>query len=465
MGTTSTNGRGIGFWEAFQVWMKIGLLSFGGPVGQIAMMHRMLVEERRWISNDRFLHALNYCHLLPGPEAQQLAVYIGWLLHGTRGGIVAGTLFILPGFFVVLTMSFLYAAFRQVPMVEALFYGLKPAVLAVVITALVRIGQKSLKNLYAVFLAASAFLALFLFNVPFPIVVFASAVLGYLGGSFCPTYFKDDCPGWMYDSTGKPTPSDGQAGAVDSILDEGSSDHTQTGWVRSLKVAGVWLPLWLGPVVILGLALGWDNVFARMAVFFSKMAVVTFGGAYAVLAYVAQEAVGKYQWLSAGDMLNGLALAETTPGPLILVLQFVGFLAAFKAPGVLSPLLAGTLGAVLTVWVTFTPCYFWIFLGAPYIERVRKVTALKEALSGVTAAVAGVVLNLSIWFGLHALFAQVGAIHLGILNIPYPVWSTIDFVALGLTVLAFGAMKFLKLGMVATLGGCAVLGMIAKLLV
>lgn len=459
---SGVNSHGVGFGEAARLWLKVGLLSFGGPAGQIAMMHRMVVEEKKWIGNDRFLHALNFCHFLPGPEAQQLAIYIGWLLHGTPGGLVAGTLFVLPGFLVVLALSALYAAFNQLPAVEALFWGLKPAVLAVVVMAVLRIGAKSLASGFAWLIAAASFVSLFVYQVPFPVVVLASALLGWLGRDACPNLLGDACPGWVH-GNGKTAVHGGNAnGAADAVLDAGL-DHTRASLRRSLRVLAVWLPVWLSPVAALLLLFGPNDVYSRIAVFFSKMAVVTFGGAYAVLAYVAQAAVADYGWLSAEDMLNGLGLAETTPGPLILVLQYVGFLAAFRDPGALTPLLAGTLGALLSVWVTFAPCFLWIFLGAPYIERLRGVRALSSALSGITASVVGVVFNLALWFALHSLFGKVG--ETGFLggSIPAPSLSTLDVPAAVLVLGAFVAMRRFGLGMIQTLAGCALAGLAWRL--
>jgi chromate transporter len=444
----------VSFGQAARLWLKLGLLSFGGPAGQIAMLHRLVVEERKWIDNERFLHALNYCHLLPGPEAQQLATYVGWLLHGTRGGLVAGTLFVLPGALVVLALSALYAAFRQVPAVEALFYGLKPAVLAVVLAAVLRLGGKALGSLFGVLLAAGSFLALFLYQTPFPLVIAAAALLGFLARKTCPDVLGNACPGWLH----------AQATGHGSGEAETPGPERSASLAGSLRILGLWLTLWLGPVAALVLALGPENVFSRLAVFFSKMAVVTFGGAYAVLAYVAQEAVQGYGWLSAADMLNGLGLAETTPGPLILVLQFVGYLAAFRDPGALTPVLAGILGSALTLWVTFAPCFLWIFLGAPYIERLRGVRGLSAALSGITAAVVGVVLNLAVWFGLHTLFGRMETVPFLGGDLPLPQWSSLDPAALVLALGALAAMRLLRLGLAPTLGLCALAGLLWKLL-
>jgi chromate transporter len=428
--------------EAFRTWLRIGLLSFGGPAGQIALMHKVLVEDKKWISNERFLHALNYCHFLPGPEAQQLATYVGWLKHRTLGGLMAGGLFVLPGFFVILVLSAIYAAYREVPAVDALFYGLKPAVLAIVVGAVLRMGSKTLKSGFAVALAAAAFTALFAFGVPFPVVVFGAALIGWLK-SRGPA--EQECTVACGDDGDMP-------------------EHTRPNTARSIRVLATWIPLWLGPVLLTGLLLGWDNVYARLAVFFSKMAVVTFGGAYAVLSYVTQQAVEHYAWLTPADMISGLALAESTPGPLILVLEYVGFMAAYSSPGTLHPFVAGALGATLTVWVTFAPCFLWIFLGAPYMEAVRANRSLSAALSGVTAAVVGVILNLFVWFGLHTIFGQVGSWSgpLG-LRLPIPVLSSLDFWALALAAAATLAMTRFKVGMGMTLAGCAGLGWVVRM--
>src|SRR3954466_14501431 len=341
-GASRDLGHGISFGEAFRVWLRVAVLSFGGPAGQIAVMHRILVEEKNWISESRFLHALNYCMLLPGPEAQQLATYIGWLLHRTTGGIMAGGLFILPGIVAIMGLSYIYAAFGKVGFVEALFFGLKAAVLAIVIQAVVRVGKRALRNRFMIALAAIAFIAIFFFAVPFPIIIIAAGVIGYFGAkSGRPEFSAVEHGG------GK------NAAAIDSMLGEELPDHVRPTVPRALKVGAVWLLLWLVPVVALLTAFGQANVFSQIAVFFSKMAMVTFGGAYAVLAYVAQQAVEHYHWVGPREMLDGLGMAETTPGPLIMVLQFVGFMAAFRDPGSLSPMLAGTLGGLLATWVTF----------------------------------------------------------------------------------------------------------------
>ena len=336
------------FREATRTWAYIGLNSFGGPAGQIAVMHRVLVEEKKWISEERFLHALNYCMLLPGPEAQQLATYVGWLLHGARGGIVAGTLFVIPGIVAILALSILYAGFQQVTLVQSLFWGLKAAVLAIVVEAVLRIGKRALKTRFHYTIAALAFIAIFFFEVPFPIIVAVAAIAGLvytrISGVKPTDKVRDDSAVREYDAPRAPALR------------------------RSLLVCAVWIPLWFAPVAIAALVFGRESVYVQLGAFFSKAAMVTFGGAYSVLAYVAQQAVNTYGWLKPGEMLDGLAMAETTPGPLIMVVQFVGFMAAFRESGALSPLLAGTLASLLTTWVTFAPCFLWIFLGAPYIE-------------------------------------------------------------------------------------------------
>jgi chromate transporter len=435
------------FAEAAAVWARIGLLGFGGPAGQIALMHKMLVEERRWISEARFLHALNYCMLLPGPEAQQLATYIGWLLHGTRGGVVAGTLFVVPGFLVILALSTAYALFQETAWLASVFFGLKAAVLAIVVEALLRIGRRALKNSLMLGIAGLAFIALFLFDVPFPLVVLGAGLMGYVGARMRPALFAG--PG-------------GKAAAPElaSVIDDRFA-HGEPTLARTVQIIAVWGALWLAPLVLIVPAFGWFNTFTTIAAFFSQMALVTFGGAYAVLAYVAQQAVGVFGWLRPDEMIDGLALAETTPGPLVLVLSFVGFLAAFRAPLGLDPLLAGVLGATLTTWVTFVPCFLWIFLGAPYVERLRANRALSGALAAITAAVVGVILNLAIWFGLHVVFRDVGGLGLGPLSFAWPDWTSIEPVALSLSIIAAVALFRFKLGILPVLALCAALGLAA----
>jgi chromate transporter len=444
--------HGIAFGEAFLVWTRIALLSFGGPAGQIAVMHRILVEEKNWISESRFLHALNYCMLLPGPEAQQLAIYIGWLLHRTAGGVMAGVLFIVPGIVSIMALSIIYAAYGNVGVVEALFFGLKAAVLAIVIQAVVRVGKRALRNPIMIGLAAAAFVAIFFFNVPFPLIILAAGMIGFFGARTGRPEFAAVAHG-----------SGEKTAAVDSILNEELPDHVRPTVARSLKVSAVWLLLWLVPVFTLLAAFGQANVFSQIAVFFSKMAMVTFGGAYAVLAYVAQQAVEHYHWVGPREMLDGLGMAETTPGPLIMVLQFVGFMAAFRDPGTLPPMLAGALGGLLATWVTFTPCFLWIFLGAPFIETMRGNKGLAGALSAITAAVVGVVLNLSIWFALHTVFRETAPVRSFGLSFDMPVWASIDIAALALAIAAATAIFRFNAGMLVVLAGSGVAGVALRL--
>ncbi len=402
-------------------------------------MHRILVEEKRWIGEDRFLHALNFCMLLPGPEAQQLATYIGWLMHRTRGGIIAGGLFILPGVIVIMALSWIYALYGQVGAVSALFFGLKAAVLALVLQALRRIGQRALKNNLMLGLAGLAFVLIFFMNVPFPAIVFGAALIGFAGG-------KMQRPEFQIGGGHGPV----RAQTINEP-DPLPPDITSGDLRRTLRAAGIWLGLWLLPVATLVLVLGADDIFSRIALFFSTMAVVTFGGAYAVLAYVAQQAVETYGWLNPGEMLDGLGMAETTPGPLIMVVQFVAFLGAYREAGALPPLLAGTLGGLLATWVTFAPCFAWIFLGAPFVERLRNNPALVGALSAITAAVVGVVLNLAIWFAIHVLFREHLPIAAGPIRFEAPILPSVDPWALTLALLAMIAMWRFKLGMITTL--------------
>jgi chromate transporter len=457
--TVPTHERhGISFHDAVRVWVRVAALSFGGPAGQIAVMHRILVEEKRWIGETRFLHALNYCMLLPGPEAQQLTIYIGWLLHRIPGGLAAGTLFVLPGIAALMGLSWIYALFGDVAIVQALFFGLKAAVLAVVLEAMVKVGKRALKNRTMVALAALAFIGIFIFAVPFPFIIIAAALIGLAGralglAAFIPAGARAGAAG-----------SDEAPAAIDGAFAREIPEHVRPSTRRALKVAAIGLTLWLGPVAALLLSLGPSHVFSTIAVFFSEMAVVTFGGAYAVLAYVAQEAVQVYHWLEPGEMLAGLGMAETTPGPLIMVLQFVGFMAAFRHPGPLDPLLAGTLGGLLATWVTFTPCFLWIFLGGPYIEALRGNKALGAALSAITAAVVGVILNLALWFALHTLFGQVDERHVFGMVLQVPVVATLDGAALVLAAAALLALFRFKVGMIATLLGCSAAGIFLHVL-
>jgi chromate transporter len=449
--TRADAGHGISFGEAFRVWLRVALLSFGGPAGQIAVMHRILVEEKNWISESRFLHALNYCMLLPGPEAQQLATYIGWLLHRTAGGIMAGGLFILPGVIAIMGLSYIYAAYGQVGFVEALFFGLKAAVLAIVIQAVVRVGKRALRNRIMIALAAIAFIAIFFFNVPFPVIIIGAGVIGYFGA-------KSGRP----EFAGVPH-SGGNNAAADSLLGEELPAHVRPNIPRAAKISAVWLTIWLLPVAALLIAFGQANVFSQIALFFSKMALVTFGGAYAVLAYVAQQAVEHYHWVNPREMLDGLGMAETTPGPLIMVLQFVGFMAAFRDPGTLSPMLAGTLGGLLATWVTFTPCFLWIFTGGPFIETLRGNKGLAGALTTITAAIVGVILNLSIWFALHTVFGETSPVRSFGLSFDMPVLSSVDVPALVLALAAATAVFRFNAGMLTVLGGACVAGVLLRL--
>jgi chromate transporter len=441
--------------EAFPVWLRVAALSFGGPAGQIAVMHRILVEEKRWVSENRFLHALNYCMLLPGPEAQQLATYIGWLMHRTLGGIMAGGLFILPGVVAIMALSYIYVAFGQVGLIGALFFGLKAAVLAVVLQAVVRVGRRALKNRIMLGLAAAAFIGIFALGVPFPLIVLGAGVIGYFGG-------RAGLPAF---AVGGGHGSGGAKGGPDVryLLGDELPLHASPTTRQALKVATVWLVLWLVPVAALLVLLGPANTFSQIAVFFSKMAMVTFGGAYAVLAYVAQQAVEHYAWLRPGEMLDGLGMAETTPGPLIMVLQFVGFLAAYRDPGALPPMLAATLGGLLATWVTFTPCFLWIFLGAPFIERLRGNRALAGALSAITAAVVGVILNLALWFAIHTLFREVVPVQGFGFSLELPVLSSVNVWALLLSLAAIVAMFRFQVGMITTLAACSAAGVLLYL--
>jgi chromate transporter len=406
---------------ALGVWARIGLLSFGGPAAQIALMHRVLVEERRWLDERTFLSALSFCMLLPGPEAMQLATYSGWRLHGIRGGLAAGLLFVAPGALLVLTLSILYGAYGQTPPAAALFVGVKAAVLAIVLEALVRLGRRALKGGVDWVVAAAAFVAIFFLALPFPLVIVAAAVAGYLRAPAL-------------------APPPGPVAPVPLA--------------QTLRTILVWLAVWIVPLAAVVILFGPDHVLSQIAWFFSKLAVVTFGGAYAVLAYMAQEVVSGYQWLTPGEMLDGLGLAETTNGPLILVTEFVGYIAAHRFGGG-PPILMGILGALVTLWATFAPCFLWIFAGAPYIERLTHAPRLSSALRTVTAAVVGVIGNLSAWFALHVLFAQVREQSFGPLQLHVPDLASLDATALTLSGLALVLVFGFRAGIAATLGVCA----------
>ena len=413
------------FAEALKVWIRIGVLSFGGPAGQIALMHREIVEERQWLAEKEYLAALNFCMLLPGPEAMQLATYAGWKLHGTKGGLAAGLLFVLPGAFVVLALSMLYGAFGNLPWIAAIFYGVKAAVLAIVIEALLRVARRALKTNADWVIAGLAFLALFAFALPFPLVVLAAAIFGFVRGG----------------------------GKVEAATSRFPATR------RLAVTVGVWGTIWLLPLALLAVTLGPHHVLTETGVFFSKLAVVTFGGAYAVLSYMAQAAVEQKHWLAAPEMIDGLGLAETTPGPLILVTEFVGYLAALRQIG---GIWGGIAGAVVTLWMTFAPCFLWIFAGAPYIEHIGRRPRLSGALAAITAAVVGVILNLSLWFGLHVLFGKVERME-GVFKPWLPEWTGLDPVALALSLLAALVLLRFHLGIPKTLALCAVLGLVWKM--
>ncbi len=433
-------GPSPSFGEAFRLWLKIGCINFGGPAGQIAMMHRMLVDEKKWIDEPRFLHALNFCMLLPGPEAQKLATYIGWALHGVRGGLVAGILFVLPGALFMLGLSLAYALGRGVSWIEGALFGIKAAVLVIVVEALLRIGRRALKTRLLYGLAGAAFVGIFFLNAPFPLIVAGAALIGYLVARTAPEQVG------LKNETIVTTPA--------------APDR----WRQFFLAALIGVILWWAPVGFAALALGPSHVLVTIGEFFSKLAVVSFGGAYALLAYMAQQAVETHHWMTAPEMVDGLGLAETTPGPLILVTQFVGFLAAFRDPAPFSPVMAGILGAAMTTWVTFTPSMLWIFAGAPFVEQLRGNRRLSGALAAITAAVVGVILNLTVWFALHVLFGQVTEKHAGPLR-----WFAFDPLALDLktTALAIvaGVLAFgLHRSLIEVVGVMAVLGVALKLM-
>lgn len=430
---TSKTTASVSFGDLLRAFTRIGLLSFGGPAGQIALMHRELVEERGWIGEEDFLHALNFCHLLPGPEAQQLATWIGWRLHGWRGGLAAGLLFVIPGALVILVLSMLYALASDLELVEALFLGVKAAVLAIVVQALLRIAGRALDTGLKQALAATAFIALFLLDLPFPLIVLGAGVIGMAVAAMRPDWLALKTGQAMIGLPGRP-------------------------WRSTFLSIGLWGAIWAAPMVLIALTLGQDHVLWKIGAFFSQLAVVTFGGAYAVLAYMAQEAVQGFGWLRPGEMADGLGLAETTPGPLILVTQFVGYLAAFRAPEPFTPMMAGLLGAALTTWVTFAPCFLWIFAFAPWIDRLSHAVRLKGGLAAVTAAVVGVIANLTAWFALHVLFGAVGVQHFGPLRLFWPDLASFDWraglLAVLCGVLVFGAKwSVLRVLVVAALGG------------
>jgi chromate transporter len=416
---------------------RIGLLSFGGPAAQIALMHKVVVDEKKWLPEERFLHALNYCMLLPGPEAMQLATYIGWLLQGVRGGLIAALLFVLPGFVVLLALATLYVTLGQVPAIEGLLFGLQAAVLALVLQALIKLSRKVLNSPLAAALALAAFVGLYMLAVPFPLLVGVAALLGVAV--------------WGFRGA-----ASGSGSLVASSLDAASHK-------ASLRAALVCAALWVLPVAMLVLVLGLQSIWTQQALFFSWTAIITFGGAYAVLAYITQVVVQDFAWLSTADMVTGLGLAESTPGPLILVLVFVGYVASAQAQLGLDPVVAGLLGGTLTLWVTFMPCFVWIFLGAPFVERAREIVWLKNALRGVTAAVVGVIASLAVWFGLHVLFRQVGAVALGPIRLPAPDLASLDLAALAIALLGGVLLFAFRVNLLTMLGLCAVAGVALRL--
>jgi chromate transporter len=427
------------FGEAFRTWLKIGCINFGGPAGQIAMMHRIVVDEKKWIDEPRFLHALNFCMLLPGPEAQKLATYIGWLLHGVRGGLTSGILFVLPGALVMLGLSLLYTLGRGLSIVDGALFGIKAAVLVIVVEALIRIGKRALKTPLLIGLSGLAFIGIFFFALPFPLIVAAAALVGLVASQTAPN----------------------QLGLSDNV--DIASHRAEGRWRQFVVASAIGLAAWWTPVAIAAIALGPSHVLVTVGTFFSKLAVVSFGGAYALLAYMAQQAVETHGWMTAPEMVDGLGLAETTPGPLILVTQFVGFLAAYRDALPFSPVAAGVLGAAMTTWVTFVPSMLWIFAGAPFVEQLRANRRFSAAIAAITAAVVGVILNLSVWFALHVLFARIEERHAGWLR-----WYAIDVTSVDLTVLVLAliaaALVFVfHRGLVATVAIMAALGVAARL--
>ncbi|GAA2985568.1 chromate efflux transporter [Streptosporangium longisporum] len=450
-GSPGSSGDVIPFRQAVRAWFGISLQTFGGPAGQIAVMQRTLVEEKRWIGQQRFNHALNYCMLLPGPEAQQLAIYVGWLLNGTRGGLVAGTLFVLPGMLALLALSAVYVIWQETSLVVALFAGIAPAVLAIVAQAVIRVAKRSLTHPVYVALAVAAFAALALFAVPFPVVVAVAALVGWTIHRFRPALVKK---GGGHGADDGPAP----------LISDDALHHATPSWRSAGKILAVGLAAWWLPVAAVALLTGTDSVFTTQGLFFSGTALVTFGGAYAVLAFVAQQAVQTYGWLTPGEMVRGLALAESTPGPLIMVVQFVAFLGAFRDSGPLTPWAGALLGALLTTWVTFVPCFLFIFLGAPYIERLRHNAAISAALTGITAAVVGVIANLAVYFAQHTLFDATSVWIRGPLHVQVPVIGSLDLLALAITAAALVMTFVLRWPMLRILGVCALLGIASLLL-
>lgn len=420
--------------ELFKVWSHVAAHSFGGPAGQIAVIHKLVVEDKKLISEERFLHALNFCMLLPGPEAQQLATYMGWMMSKWKGGLIAGGLFVLPGFLSILALSYMYVLFNDMSAVQGLFYGIKPAIIAVVLAALYRISKKSLKTSFYWVLAFMAFIALFFMNLPFPLVVIGSGVLGMLYGKFV---------------------------AHHELADTHNLEKPPFG--QTIKTLITWIAVWMAPVVLIFLLLGPKSTFHTLNLFFSKMSLVTFGGAYAALSYVAQQAVDVYGWLQGTEMLDGLALAETTPGPLIQVVQYVGFMGAYRFPEAMNPLMSAFIGSVLTTWMTFAPCFLFIFTFAPYIEFIRGQKIFSDALSAITASIVGVIFNLSLWFVLNALFLKSTKVNTSLFKFSYPILNSIDYYAAGICLVALFMQFKLKSGLFKILGVSIALGISVKI--
>jgi len=426
--------KDITYKELFKVWGHVALNSFGGPAGQIAVIHKLVVEDKKIVSEERFLHALNFCMLLPGPEAQQLATYMGWMMKKWKGGLIAGALFILPGFLSILLLSYLYVLYNDTSLVQGLFYGIKPAIIAIVLAALYRISKKSLNNGFYWCLAIYAFLSLFIFNIAFPIVVISSGLLGVIYGKFSKTLDHNN-----------------------EVLEE-----VMPKTLHTIKTLFTWLTIWFFPVLIVYLIFGSQSNFHTINTFFSKMSLVTFGGAYAALSYVAQEAVNVYGWLQGNEMLDGLALAESTPGPLIQVVQYVGFMGAYRFPGEFNPLLSAFIGSILTTWMTFAPCFLFIFTLAPYVEFIRGKKVFSDALKAITASVVGVIFNLSLWFVLNSLFLKTQNFNFTIANFNLPVLSSLDYFAALICIIAMIMQFKLKLNIYKILMACIILGMIGK---
>ncbi len=442
--------HGVSFREAARFWVKLGFINFGGPAGQIALMHDEIVDRRAWVSNGRFLHALNFCMLLPGPEAQQLAVYLGWLLHRVKGGLVAGVMFVLPSVFVMFALSWLYAAQGDVEWVSAIFAGLAPAVIAIVAAATIRIGAKTLANRLMFAVAIAAFVSIFVVHVPFPLIVLGALLVGFIGGAVRPDLFAVGLAHELEEQQRVAVRDDAPRAA-----------HTEPSAARAVLTLVVGLLVWLVPIALVAWWRGSGDTLTEMGWFFSRASLVTFGGAYAVLAYVNVAAVSTYSWLLPGQMVVGLGLAESTPGPLIMVLEFVGFVGAYQNPGGLDPLVAGTLGAFVSVWATFAPCFLWIFLGAPYVESLRGNRRLAAALETVTAAVVGVIANLAVTFALAALFERVDtASFLGRFDLPSPDLSSIDVFAAVVATIAFVGLWRLKWKVAPVIAGSALAGLV-----